>query len=147
MAGSESSVPGFNPCVRKIPWRRKWQSILAFLPRKVIYPFPYFCIQIYSFVFIQFSSVTQSCPTLCDPMNHTTPGLPVHHQLLESTQNWTMARIQIFSISTFFYQPGELRLLSDTDFCSVLYSTNFHKELHRQSACLSTQLWILVSVT
>ena len=35
---------------------------------------------------VQFSSVTQSCPTLCDPMNHSTPGLPVHHQLLEFTQ-------------------------------------------------------------
>ena len=34
---------------------------------------------------VQFSSVTQSCPTLCDPMNCSTPG-PVHHQLLESTQ-------------------------------------------------------------
>ena len=34
---------------------------------------------------IQFSSV-QSCPTLCDPMNHSTPGLPVHHQLPEFTQ-------------------------------------------------------------
>ena len=34
----------------------------------------------------QFSSVAQSCPTLCDPMNHSTPGLPVHHQLLEFTQ-------------------------------------------------------------
>ena len=34
----------------------------------------------------QFSSVTQSCPTLCDPMNHSMPGLPVHHQLLEFTQ-------------------------------------------------------------
>ena len=32
------------------------------------------------------SSVTQSCPTLCDPMNHSTPGLPVHHQLPEFTQ-------------------------------------------------------------
>ena len=31
----------------------------------------------------QFSSVAQSCPTLCDPMNRTTPGLPVHHQLLD----------------------------------------------------------------
>ena len=30
----------------------------------------------------QFSSVAQSCPTLCDPMNHSTPGFPVHHQLL-----------------------------------------------------------------
>ena len=35
---------------------------------------------------VQFSSVTQSCPTLCDPMNRSTPGLPVHHQLLELTQ-------------------------------------------------------------
>ena len=34
----------------------------------------------------QFSSVTQSCLTLCDPMNHSTPGLPVHHQLPEFTQ-------------------------------------------------------------
>ena len=33
---------------------------------------------------VQFSSVAQSCPTLCDPMNHSTPGLPVHHQLLSS---------------------------------------------------------------
>ena len=33
-----------------------------------------------------FSSVTQSCPTLCNPMNSSTPGLPVHHQLPESTQ-------------------------------------------------------------
>ena len=32
------------------------------------------------------SSVTQSCPTLCDPMNRSMPGLPVHHQLPESTQ-------------------------------------------------------------
>ena len=35
---------------------------------------------------VQFSSVTQSCPTLCYPMNRSTPGLPVCHQLLESTQ-------------------------------------------------------------
>ena len=35
---------------------------------------------------IQFSSVTQSCLTLCNPMNRSTPGLPVHHQLPESTQ-------------------------------------------------------------
>ena len=32
---------------------------------------------------IQFSSVAQSCPTLCDPMDCSTPGLPVHHQLPE----------------------------------------------------------------
>ena len=34
----------------------------------------------------QIRSVVQSCPTLCDPMNRSTPGLPVHHQLLEFTQ-------------------------------------------------------------
>ena len=34
----------------------------------------------------QFSSFAQSCPTLCDPMNCSTPGLRVHHQLPESTQ-------------------------------------------------------------
>ena len=35
---------------------------------------------------VQLSSVSQSCLTLCDPMNHSMPGLPVHHQLLEFTQ-------------------------------------------------------------
>ena len=35
---------------------------------------------------VQFSSVAQSRPTLCDPMNCSTPHLPVHHQLLEFTQ-------------------------------------------------------------
>ena len=35
---------------------------------------------------VQFSSVAQSCPTLCNPMNHSTPGLPFHHQLWESIQ-------------------------------------------------------------
>ena len=46
---------------------------------------------------LQFSSVTQSCPTLCDPMNHSMPGLPVHHQLPESTQthiHWVSDAIQ-----------------------------------------------------
>ena len=35
---------------------------------------------------VQFSSVAQLCPTLCDPMNRSMPGLPVHHQLPEFTQ-------------------------------------------------------------
>ena len=38
------------------------------------------------FSLVQFSSVAQLCPTLCDPMNRSTPRLPVHHQLLEFTQ-------------------------------------------------------------
>jgi len=46
---------------------------------------------------IQFSSVAQSCPTLCDPMNLSMPGLPVHHQHPESTQthvHWVNDAIQ-----------------------------------------------------
>ena len=50
-----------------------------------------------TFYSVQFSSVTQSCPTLCDPMNHSMPGLPIHHQLPESTQthvHWVGDAIQ-----------------------------------------------------
>ena len=50
-----------------------------------------------SFSSVQFSSVAQSCPTLCDPMNRSTPGLPVHHQLPEFTQthvHWVSDAIQ-----------------------------------------------------
>ena len=36
---------------------------------------------------VQFSSIAQSCPTLCDPMNRSTPGLPMDHQLPEFTQS------------------------------------------------------------
>ena len=46
---------------------------------------------------VQFSSVTQSCLTLCDPMNCSTSGLPVHHPLLEFTQihvHWVSDAIQ-----------------------------------------------------
>ena len=43
------------------------------------------CVCIYMYTY-QFSSVAQSCPTLCDPMNLSTPGLPIHNQLLEFTQ-------------------------------------------------------------
>ena len=46
---------------------------------------------------VQFSSVTQSCPTLHDPMSHSTPGIPVHHHLPEFTQthvHWVHDAIQ-----------------------------------------------------
>ena len=46
---------------------------------------------------VQFSSVAQSCPTLCHPMNHSTLGLPVHHQLPELTEthiHWVSDAIQ-----------------------------------------------------
>ena len=47
---------------------------------------------------VQFSSVTQSCPTICELMNWSTPGLPVHHQLLGSTPThayWVSDAIQL----------------------------------------------------
>ena len=50
-----------------------------------------------TFISVQFSSVAQSRPTLCDPMNPSTPGLPVHHQLPEFTQthvHWVADAIQ-----------------------------------------------------
>ena len=51
----------------------------------------------WSWCSIEFTSVTQSCSTLCKPMNCSTPGLPVHHQLLQSTQtnvHWVSDAIQ-----------------------------------------------------
>ena len=42
---------------------------------------------------VQFSSVAQSCLTLCDPMNHSMPGLPVHHQLPEFTQTMSIESV------------------------------------------------------
>ena len=48
-------------------------------------------------VSVKFNSVAQSCPTLCNPMDYSTPGLPVHHQLLELTQthvHWVGDAIQ-----------------------------------------------------
>ena len=57
-----------------ISFRMDWLDLLAVQgPLKIVYS-------------VQFSSVTQSCLTLCNAMNHSTPGLPVHHQLLESNK-------------------------------------------------------------
>ena len=42
---------------------------------------------------VQLSSVAQSCPTLCDPMNRSTPGLPVHHQLPQFTQTQSIESV------------------------------------------------------
>ena len=44
------------------------------------------------FKFYQISSVTQLCPTLCNPMNRSTPGLPVHHKLTKSTQTQSILK-------------------------------------------------------
>ena len=67
----------------RVPWtaRRSNQSIL-----KVISPGWSLEGLMLKLQYFQFSSVGQSCLTLCDPMNRSTPGLPFHHQLPEFTQ-------------------------------------------------------------
>ena len=47
----------------------------------------------YDTLSVQFSSITQSCLTLCDPMNRSMPGLPIHHQLPESTQTMSIVSV------------------------------------------------------
>ena len=58
---------------------------------------------------VQFSSVAQSCPTLCDPMDCSTPGFPVHHQLPELTQthvHWVCDAVQpSYPLSSFLLLP------------------------------------------
>ena len=59
--------------------------------------YTYIQLHINPYIYLQFSSVAQSCPTLCDPMDCSTPGLPVHHQLLGFTQthvHWVSDAIQ-----------------------------------------------------
>ena len=68
-----------------------------------INPSPSFLFPLMSYCTLQFSSVTQSCPTLCDPMNCSMPVLPAHHQLSESTQthvHWVGDAIQLYPLSS-----------------------------------------------
>ena len=76
----------------KIPWTEELGRLQSMGVQRVRYDWTYTWE-----VSVQFSSVTQSCLTLCDPMNHSTPGLPVHHQLPEFTQthvHWVGDAIQ-----------------------------------------------------
>ena len=73
---------GFNPWVGKIPWKRARQPTAVFLPgeshaKKSLVGYG---------LSVQFSSVAQSSPTLCDPMNYSISGFPVLHCLLEFAQ-------------------------------------------------------------
>ena len=69
-------------CLHKVyfGWYKDTNCNLGFIEERRII----FGISLFSSV--QFSSVAQSCPNLCDPMSYSTPGLPVHHHLLEFTQ-------------------------------------------------------------
>ena len=60
----------------------------------------------------QFSSVTQSCPTLCDPMDSSTPGFPVHHQLPELTQTqWRRGNENTLRNSNIAWSPWDSQTL------------------------------------
>ena len=72
---------GFNLWVGKIPWSRKWHPTPVWLSEKF-----HGQRSLVGYSPLDHNSVGQSCPTLCDPMNCSTPGLPVHHQLPEITQ-------------------------------------------------------------
>ena len=99
---------------QRSPWRRVWQPTPVFLPgeshgqRSLAGYSPWgrqesdrtdwlTHTHTHTHTPVQFSSVAQSCPTLCDPMNCSTSGLPVRHQLLEFTQtpvHWVGDAIQ-----------------------------------------------------
>ena len=84
-AWKKAMAPHSSPLTWNIPWTEKPRVLQSMRLQRVRHnlateQFP----AIHSF--FQFSSVAQSCPTLCDPMNCSTPGLPVHHQHPEFTQ-------------------------------------------------------------
>ena len=62
-------------------WKIRWLDIIIDLVN-----FKFSLHTLWKFIFMHFISVAQSCPSLCDPMNRSTPGLPVHHHLPEFTQ-------------------------------------------------------------
>ena len=85
-----------------LSWANSLYQILVITCRiKKLCPFHWEWVFLIQHIYkcIQFSSVTQSCPTLCDPIDCSTPGLHVHHQLPEYTQihfHWVSDAIQSY---------------------------------------------------
>ena len=74
----------------------------------------------------QSSSVAQSCPTLCDPMNHSTPGLPVHHQLPEFTQTHVhrvgdAISSSVIPFSSYLQIPPSIRVFSNESALRIMW--------------------------
>ena len=101
-----------------------WKTVWRFLKKLGIKPLS-----------VQFSSVAQSCPTLCDPINHSTPGLSIHHQLPGSTQTHGP------SIPLGIY-PEETKIENDT--CILLFIAALFTiaRTWKQHRCPSTDEWI-----
>ena len=123
---------GFDPWVGKIPWRRKWQRTTAFLPEKfcgqrslvgyspkchkeldmtehtrthkhnlTTEPGP-LCRMLFHFNKLCVGSVTQSCPTLCNPMDYSLPGSSVDRIFQARMLEWV-----IISFSRGSFQPKD----------------------------------------
>ena len=87
----------------------------------------------------QFSSVTQLCPTLCDPMNHSMPGLPVHHQLRSSPKAMSIESVMPFN-HLIFCRP---LLLLPSIFPSIRVFSNKFFTLGGQSIGVSASASVL----
>ena len=88
---------------------------------------------------VQFSSIAQWCPTLCDPMNCSTPGLPVHHQFPEFTQTH-VHRVKSRDITL----PAKVRLVKAMVFPVVMYgyeSWTVKKAEHRRIDAFELWYW------
>ena len=79
----------------------------------------------FSFCSVQFSSVAQSCLTLCDPMNLSMPGLPVHHQLLEFIQTHVHRISDAIGFNLFVVQGTRKSLLHTTVQKHQFYGAHF----------------------
>ena len=87
-------LPSISPSIRvfsnesalHMRWPKYWSFSFSISPSSEYSGLISFRIDRFDLLDVQFSSVTQSCLTLCNPMNHSTPGLPIHHQLPEFTQ-------------------------------------------------------------
>ena len=109
-----------------------------------------------NFLFFQFSSVTQSCSTLCDPMDSSTPCLPVHHQLPELAQthvhrvsdaihhlffSTSLSRSTINSVCRYITPVPQPTLL----YTYSLLHTRVHARTHTRTYARSTIRTILTS--
>ena len=99
----------------------------------------------YVFSSVQFSSVTQSFLTHCNPMNHSTPGLPVHHQLPEFTQTHVHRVSDAFALYKICHRSQNTVLISLKPFSHGLYLFSHHltkNDFDLDGRCFC-QLWAL----
>ena len=91
-------------------------------------------------VSVQFSSVAQSCLTLCDPMNHSMPGLPVHHQLPEFTQTCVHSVCDAIQPSHSLSSPSPPALNPSQHQCLFQWVNSSH-EMAKVLLPMNTQDW------